>query len=193
VERYGPDPEALNTLCFETRRLTIELPAAGDVDRLYGLVGGDDRHAICSTLAWDGPDDRSEVEWWVEQCRTRPYGEWGFHWVLRDGTGSLTGTAGLAIGTIGTRPSGVPGRGDVGYWLGRRFWRRGLMSEALTGLVELCSSELDYAKLEAEVFAHNEAGRRLAEGVGFELEGVIRRAFRKYGQWVDKAVYGLIV
>jgi RimJ/RimL family protein N-acetyltransferase len=67
------------------------------------------------------------------------------------------------------------------------------MSEALAGLIGLCSAELDYAKVEAAVFADNEAGRRLAERVGFELEGTIRRAFRKYGEWVDQAVYGLLL
>lgn len=129
----------------------------------------------------------------MDQCRTKSYGEWGLHWVVRDRTGELTGTAGLAIGAIGTRPLGVPGRGDVGYWLGRQYWRQGLMSEALGGLIGLCSSELGYAKVEAAVFVDNEAGRRLAERVGFELEGVIRRAFRKYGEWVDQAAYGLLL
>jgi hypothetical protein len=27
---------------------------------------------------------------------------------------------------IGTRPSGEPGRGDVGYWLGKPHWGRGI-------------------------------------------------------------------
>jgi len=193
MDRYGPDPDALNTYGFSTERLTIEVPDTGDVDQLYRLIGGDDRRAICSTLGWDGPDDRSDVEQWIQQCRTEPYEQWGFHWVARDRTGDLTGTAGKALGAIGTRPLGVPGRADVGYWLGRQYWRRGLMSEALAGLIELGSAELAYAKLEAVVFANNEAGRRLAEHVGFELEGVIRRAFRKYGDWVDQALYGLVL
>ncbi len=77
-----------------------------------------------------------------------PYGAFGFHWVLRDRTGDLTGMAGLALGAIGTRPSGVPGRGDVGYWLGRPYWRQGLMSEALGGLIGVCASEFDYAKVD---------------------------------------------
>lgn len=193
MDRHGPDVDALNSFSFGTQRLRIDLPDSDDVDRLYGLIGGEDRHAICATLGWDGPDDRSEIETWVDQCRTKPYGEWGLHWVVRDLTGELAGTAGLALGAIGTRPLGVPGRGDVGYWLGREYWRQGLMSEALDGLIGLCSSELDYAKVEAAVFVDNVAGRRLAESVGFELEGVIRRSFRKYGELVDQAVYGLVL
>lgn len=184
---------ALNTYGLHTPRLAIDLPTTADVDQIYRLVGEEDREAICSTLVWDGPADRAEVEWWVEQCRTQTYEEWGFHWVIRDRTGDLAGTAGQVLGAIGTRPLGTPGRADVGYWLGRDYWRRGLMSEALAGLLELGATELGYAKIEAAVFAHNDAGRQLVERSGFELEGVVRRAHRKYGEWVDDAIYGLVL
>lgn len=190
---FGPDAATQNTYKYCTERLSIELPVASDVDELYRLVGEADRRAICSTLLWDGPEDRSEIEWWVEQCRTSSYGDWGFHWIIRDRVGDICGSEGLVLGAIGTRPLGVPGRGDVGYWLGRSYWRQGLMSEALAGLVKLGSTELGYAKMEAAVFAHNDAGRRLVERAGFELEGVVRRSQRKYGEWVDEALYGLVV
>lgn len=193
MERNGPEPGARNTYRFTTDRLAIEVPEGGDVDTLYGLIGGDDRQAICATLLWDGPDDRSDTAEWVEKCRTEPFGEWGFHWVVRDRTGTIAGTAGQALGAIGTRPRGVPGRADVGYWLGRPYWGKGLMTEALAALVTLGTTELGYAKIEADVFAHNVAGRRLVERAGFEQEGMIRRGASKAGGWVDVALYGLVV
>lgn len=193
MERSGPDPDALNTYSFETQRLLMDLPDRSDVAVIHGLVGGVDRRAICSTLVWDGPENRSEVESWVDGCRTEAYGRWGFHWVIRDRLGDLTGKIGTPVGAIGTRPLETPGRADVGYWLGRAYWRRGLMSEALGGLVHLGASRLSYAKMEAYVFTANTAGRRLVERAGFELEGIIRRAVRKYGEWVDEALYGLVL
>lgn len=193
MERHGPDLDALNTYRFETRRLLIELPDAQDVDEIYRLVGGEDRRQVCSTLTWDGPDSRSDVEQWIQKCCTEPYGRWGFHWVIRDPSGELTGSPGQAVGAIGTRPLGVPGRADVGYWLGRPYWRQGVMSEALGALIELGVTDLAYAKIEASVFVDNLAGRRLVERAGFELEGIVRRALRKYGEWVDEAMYGLLI
>ncbi len=193
MEHRGPDDDAVNTHGFATDRLAIEVPDEGDVDALFHLIGGPDRDAICETLLWDGPDDRSDIEWWVEQCRTATFADWGFHWVMRDRSGDLGGGAGTAIGAIGTRPTGVPGRADVGYWLGRSYWGRGLMTEALTALVDLGRRDLDYAKMEATVFATNGAGCRLVEKVGFEREGLVRRGQRKRGAWVDCALYGLVL
>ncbi len=193
MDRTGPDVDSLNTLRFTTERLLVDLPQPDDADVLFHLVGGPDRDAICATLAWDGPDDRSDTDWWIERCRTATYGEWGYHWVLRDRSGDLAGATGRALGAIGTRPTGVPGRGDVGYWLGRPYWSRGLVTEALTALVELGRTDLDYAKMEATVFATNPGGIRLVEKVGFEREGLIRRGHRKRGQWVDCALYGILL
>lgn len=192
-ERSGPAEDSLNTHRFSTDRLTIELPVADDAAELYRLIGGQDREAICATLVWDGPDDPADSAWWVEQCRTATYGDWGYHWVVRDRGGDLAGTPGRPIGAIGTRPSGVPGRADVGYWFGRAYWGRGVATEALTALVDLGRNELGYAKIEANVFAHNVAGRRLVERVGFEREGLIRRGHRKRGRWVDNVIYGLVI
>lgn len=195
LDRSGPDPESLNTFAYETERLAVELPDEADTEDLFGLVGGPHRDEICATLAWDGPDDVSDTEWWVEQCCTATYADWGFHWVIRDRAGELTGAGagGRAIGAIGTRPTGIPGRADVGYWLGRPYWGQGVMTEALTGLVDLGRHSLGYAKMEATVFVTNPAGCRLVERVGFEREGLIRLGHRKRGAWVDTALYGLVL
>ena len=193
ADRTGPDTDALNTLSYETERLVVDVPVAADVDELYRLVGGPAREEICATLAWDGPDDRSDVEWWVEECRTASYGRFGFHWVIRDRIGGVGDTPGRPLGAIGTRPTGVAGRADVGYWLGRPYWGRGVMTEALGGLVELGRDDLAYAKMEATVFTHNTAGLRLVERCGFEPEGLIRRGHRKAGRFVDCAIYGLLL
>lgn len=188
----GPAPNSTNTFALKTERVEITVPRSGDAAQLYSLVGGADRRAVCATLLWDGPDDVGEVEEWIERCRTAAYAEWGYHWVLRDRTGAIAGMPGIALGGIGTRPRDEPERADVGYWLGRPFWGRGLMGEALAEVLRFGFADLGYAKVEAEVFTHNERGRRLVERLGMTHEGTIRRAHRKYGAWVDVALYGML-
>lgn len=193
MPRLGPDPTSTNTHQFETERLHVDLPRPDDAPLLYALLAGDLRQEISATLVWDGPEDLAEVEGWVETCRTRTYEDWGFHWVIRDRVGSVASEAGQVLGTIGTRPREVSGRADVGYWLGRPYWGAGLMTEALTALLDLCFTTLDNHKVEADVFAHNAGGRRLVEKVGMTQEGIIRDAHRKGGEWVDQVVYGMLV
>lgn len=188
----GPAPDSTNIYSLTTERLEIALPEPEDAPQLFSLVGGEDRRAVCATLLWDGPDDISEVEAWIDGCRTAGYADWGYHWVVRDRTGDIAGERGVALGGIGTRPRGETGRADVGYWLGRPFWGSGVMSEALAELLKFGFAELGYAKVEAEVFTHNARGRRLVERLGMTLEGTIRRAHHKYGEWVDVALYGML-
>ena len=115
---------------------------------------------------WDGPDTISDIESWIEQCRANPFEDLGFFWVIRDASGDLTGTMGRVMGNIGTRPLGVPGRADVGYWLGYPYWGRGVMSEALSAVLRFGFDTLDYAKIEAEVLIDNIRSLRLVESLG---------------------------
>lgn len=192
MPRRGPDPTSTNTHEVVTERLRLDLPRAEDAPRLYGLLAGDLREEICATLEWDGPEDLAEIERWVDTCRTATWQDGGFHWVVRDRHGSVTGEAGLVLGAIGTRPRRVPGRVDVGYWLGRPYWGSGLMTEALSGLLDLCFGALDVHKAEADVFTSNARGRRLVEKVGMMQEGIVRDALHKRGHWVDEVLYGVL-
>ena len=192
AECRGPDPSSQNTYSFSTPRLLIELPEPADASVRYELVGGPDGKEVTAGLLWDGPDAISDIESWIEGCRVDPFDESGFNWVIREASGDRTGTTGQAMGAIGTRPLGVPGRADVGYWLGYRYWGQGIMSEALSALLRLGFDTLDYAKIEAEVFIGNVRGLRLVESVGMSREGVVRRRRRKGGEWVDEAIYGVL-
>lgn len=188
----GPDPKSGNTFRLETERLVIDLPASDDVPILFGMIGGSDRAEICATLLWDGPESISEIANWVESCQTETFEDSGYHWVVRDRTGAFTGSSGQALGAIGTRPRGEPGRGDVGYWLGREYWGKGIMTEALSRLIEFGFHDLDYYKIEADVYTSNRRGLRLVERVGMKREGLVRQAYRKAGGFVDQTIYGIL-
>lgn len=188
----GPKRTALNSYRIQGGRLTIEVPDLDDALVLFELVGGEDRLEVTSGLIWDGPDEISQTIEFIDQTRTGTYGEHGFNWAIKDREGDITGHPGRAVGMIGTRPVGPPGRGDVGYWLGRPYWGNGIMTEALTMVLDLCFTDLDLIKVEAEVFTANARSARVLERLGMTLEGTIRSAHRKRGNWVDAHVYGLL-
>jgi RimJ/RimL family protein N-acetyltransferase len=188
----GPDRAALNTYRIETERLVLEVPSESDAPALFSLVGGDDRREVTAGLIWDGPDEISDTIGFIHQAQTERYGESGFHWAIRDRTGSTTGSPGIAIGMISARPSPQPGRGDVGYWLGKPYWGNGIMREALTAVLDLCFRELNQVKVEAEIFTTNSRSKALVERLGMQLEGTIRSSHLKRGEWVDAHIYGIL-
>ncbi len=188
----GPDKAALNTYSLDTDRLFIEVPADDDAPALYALVGGSDRLEVTAGLIWDGPDRVTDTLRFIRQAQTERYGESGFHWAIRDRGGALTGTPRTAIGMISARPSGEPGRADVGYWLGKPYWGQGLMHEALAAVLGLCFGDLDQVKVEAEIFTNNPRSMRLVEKLGMQREGTVRSAHFKRGVWVDSHIYGIL-
>jgi RimJ/RimL family protein N-acetyltransferase len=188
----GPDRAALNTYRIETQRLILEVPAESDAPTLFALVGGDDRLEVTAGLIWDGPDEVSDTLAFIRAARSKTYGEGGFSWAIHDRDGRLTGNPGTAIGMISARTSDQPGRGDVGYWLGKPYWGQGLMREALTAVLDLCFGEFDQVKVEAEIFTTNSRSKRLVESLGMQLEGTIRSSHYKRGEWVDGHIYGIL-
>jgi RimJ/RimL family protein N-acetyltransferase len=70
------------------------------------------------------------------------------------------------------------------------FRGRRLADEAARLFQRLLLDELDFHRLELEIYAFNE--RAHAERVGFVREGRKRQAYLKDGEWVDTVLYALI-
>lgn len=81
-------------------------------------------------------------------------------------------------------------KAELGYWLARPFWGRGLMTEALKPVLRYCFATLRLAKLTAHVFVGNDASARVLEKLGFEREGMLRSHFKKEGRLLDAWAYG---
>jgi len=52
--------------------------------------------------------------------------------------------------------------------------------------------ELDFHRLELEIYGFNERALRHAERSGFVREGVKRKAYLRHGDWVDGVLYGIL-
>jgi RimJ/RimL family protein N-acetyltransferase len=72
------------------------------------------------------------------------------------------------------------------------FRGRRLADEAARLFQRLLLDELDFHRLELEIYAFNERACAHAERVGFVREGLKRKAYLKDGEWVDTVLYALI-
>lgn len=61
---------------------------------------------------------------------------------------------------------------ELGYWLGRIFWRRGIATEVVRCLTHYSFTELNAAKVVASVYSHNAASVKVLERCGFERVSV---------------------
>ena len=79
------------------------------------------------------------------------------------------------IGSIGLtirhRGQTNPGQtAEIGYWLGKPFWGRGIMTAALQVMTTYAFETLALTRIEAQVRTHNSASIRVLEKLGYKLE-----------------------
>lgn len=101
---------------------------------------------------------------------------------------------GSAVGGIGLNPGEDLQRigAQLGYWLGRPFWGRGLMSRIVPQWCRHAFSRFGYERLQASVLSNNPASARVLEKSGFEREGTLRRAAIKRNEVLDFWMYAML-
>jgi [ribosomal protein S5]-alanine N-acetyltransferase len=121
----------------------------------------------------------------ITRFQQRYSGQIGIRWAIaRSETPQLlVGTCGYNIWWQSSR------RGLLGYELHHRCWRQGMMSEALAAIMAFGYGQMDLNRIEAMVFAENQASRGLLEKLGFQPEGLLRQYEFIKGGFVDMVVY----
>jgi [ribosomal protein S5]-alanine N-acetyltransferase len=98
--------------------------------------------------------------------------------------GGAAGSIGFHVGRDVERQSA-----EVGYWLGRRYWGRGIATEALRAVADHAFAAHGLLRLFAVPFADNPASARVLEKAGFVREGTMRRSAVKAGRVLDQWLY----
>jgi RimJ/RimL family protein N-acetyltransferase len=101
--------------------------------------------------------------------------------------GAAAGSIGFTLGTDIERVSA-----EIGYWLGREFWGRGIVTEALQAVTRQALAEHGLTRVFALPFSHNRASARVLEKAGYVLEGCLRRSAIKEGVVQDQLQYAFV-
>lgn len=80
---------------------------------------------------------------------------------------------------------------ELGYWLGRAFWGRGIVSAAVRGVTAYAFSTLGLTRVYALSFARNHASLRVLEKAGYVREGRLRRFALKDGEVLDQVLFAI--
>lgn len=142
---------------FETDRLILRPFHFGDKEALFDILGHESNVKFLHPVL---PSLEACQNLMVEAFMRHPLGVWAIE----------DKQSGCMIGAIRLEQIRLQEkRAEIGYFLHRDFWQRGLMTEALSSLIFLCFSRLDMAELIIKTHAENLASQKLAETVGFTL------------------------
>lgn len=81
---------------------------------------------------------------------------------------------------------------EVGYWLSEKYWGKGLMSDAVSVMVDYAFTRKSWLRIFATIFEHNLSSMRVLEKCGFKKEAIHRKAVMKEGQLLDEHLFSLL-
>lgn len=117
---------------------------------------------------------------WIEHVRSRPVQtSFGI-----DVDGQAIGSISLMIGEDIARHTA-----ELGYWIGREFWGRGIMVEALRATTRYAFDVLGLVRVFAVPFVTTTRSSRVLEKAGYVREGLMCRSAVKDGKIVDQVLY----
>ena len=86
----------------------------------------------------------------------------------------------------------VMGTAQIGTWVARRYWGRGVNGEAKQLLLDYAFGALGLHRVEARIPLANERSRLAFESLGGVFEGQLREAFVKDGRREDTLLYAIL-
>lgn len=107
------------------------------------------------------------------------------HFAIRDQDDQLIGGCGFDGPSYGHRA-------EIGYWLARPYWGRGIMTDVVRSACDFALTEWKLVRITAHVFDFNQASARVLEKNGFDFEGLLRKHHRKDGEFLNSKLYALV-
>lgn len=83
-------------------------------------------------------------------------------------------------------------KAEIGYWLAKPFWGRGIMTAVVQRVCQQGFEEFGLVKIVAHVHPHNSASVRVLEKCGFQEEGFLRKHHLKDGNFIDARLFALL-
>jgi RimJ/RimL family protein N-acetyltransferase len=94
------------------------------------------------------------------------------------------------VGTIGI--SIHDHKAEIGYWLGRKYWGKGIMTDVVKETTKYGFNELGLRRMYALVFPHNKASMRVLEKAGYKFEGILLKNVQKGNKLIDEYLFARI-
>ena len=172
-------------------RLLLRLPVAADVDDIT-LACQDPE--LQRWIPVPVPYERVHGEQWVEDTRRSWAEDRELRWVIveRRAVGATAGPPlSGPLGAIGLHARD-PTMREIGFWMAPWARGRGIMTDAVRLVCRWGFAELGLGRIEWWANVGNDASRRVAEKVGFTMEGTARGRLLHRGERLDGWGAGLL-
>lgn len=171
---------------IETDRLILRRYVIEDADAMYKNWASDSE--VTKFLTWQPHSSvdvsRGIIENWLKEYSDEKYYQWAI--VLKDNGNEPIGD--ISVGQMNEDISMV----HIGYCLGRAWWRRGIMSEALKAVMDFMFDTVEVNRVESRHDPMNPNSGKVMQKCGMKYEGTLRSADRNNQGICDACYYALL-
>lgn len=171
---------------IETERLILRKFKPSDSEYMFKNWATDSE--VCKFLSWNPHSGLSETEQVVENwINTYMYDNY-YNWAIElKEIGEIIGQ--ISIMNLNEAYYSC----EVAYNIGRIFWGKEIMSEALRAVIIYMIKDIGINRLEAKHDTKNPASGRVMQKSGMKYEGTMRQVkINKHGYFYDLAIYSVL-
>jgi ribosomal-protein-alanine N-acetyltransferase len=168
---------------LETERLILRQLAATDAQDSFLFLSDEE------TMRYYDPAPMTQLEQ-AEKSIERHRRRFAQHEALR--WGIILKGENRVIGNCGYSWDVDNRHAVLSYILSKHYWNKGIMTEALTAIIQFGFEHIHLHRIEAQVAYPNLASARLLEKLGFQEEGRLRDRQYANNQFVDEVIFALI-
>lgn len=174
------------TITIETERLILRRFELSDGEAMYKNWASDSE--VTKFLTWP-PHSSVEVtkdilKSWYDSYKNKNYYQWAI--VLKDNGKEPIGS----IGAV-SQDENID-MVHIGYCMGKKWWKKGIMSEALSAVIDYFINNIAANRIESRHDPRNPNSGKVMMKCGLKYEGTMKKADRNNQGICDCSVYGLI-
>ncbi|MDR0678655.1 MAG: GNAT family N-acetyltransferase [Puniceicoccales bacterium] len=168
---------------LKSHRLRLRPLEITDGERITEFMG--ERAVTKFLLYFTYPINPEQVRAWLQSVLSLQPEQCAYWAIVDQKEDLLIGIASLTL-------DGPNQKGEIGYWMDKAYWGKGLMTEAIWRVIHYSFDELKLHRLDLTHMVENIASQRVAEKLGFQLEGCWREGHYKDGTFRDVKIYGML-
>lgn len=178
--------EHKGTINIETDRLLLRRFVIEDAFAMFKTWANDSD--VTTYLTWQ-PHGNIEVTTEILKTWLRGYDDAKtYNWAI------TLKEKGRAIGSIAVVDFSFEyDRCEVGYCIGKDYWGKGIMTEALSGVLRYLLKTVGFNRVQAYCHIENTASGKVMQKAGMNYEGCLREYVKnKQGLYVDCDLYSML-
>ena len=144
------------------------------------------KEVAATTLMLPHPCNIKEANMITDNYLNEQNHQIAMHWAI------TLKNVGKLMGSIRLVPNTKFNSAEMGFWIGKEFWRNGYTLEAASEVIKFGFEELKLNRIEAHSMVENKSSIKLLEKLGFGQEGYHPDLVIKWDEYKDVMTFGLL-